>query len=166
MVNFSNYYYYSFDNFGTFDLSDGTLTINAGTFTNDTSGQINVGAGETLEIDTGFINAGTISVAAGGRLDVNGATDFSNTGAIRIAAGGVVDIDNQTVSLDELGQISGAGLLSINTGATLDLGGGTLTLGAADLNVSLAAVIAKGTVVEAGGTLLAPGQDYSRQHRI
>ena len=66
-VTFYNYYNADIDNFGTFDLSSGTLTITSGLFTNDTSGQIYVNAGETLEINEGFVNAGSISVAAGAR---------------------------------------------------------------------------------------------------
>ncbi len=110
----------------------GTLTLGGPDFINQ--GRINVGAGETLAI-----------TAAG----------FSNTGSI--VASGLVSLAG-SMTLAGLGQMSlGAGVLSEQ--GTLNLAGGTLSVGTGTSlgRLSLTGTLTGGTVVDAGGGLLALG---------
>lgn len=126
------------------------------TITND--GTIAVQAGASLAISSfatdGFQNAGTISVASGGGLTLNGG--FRNTGSISLgnATSSLVLWGSDTVS--GLGAISSSGA-DIAIWGTLDNTGGTLVIapGSAFGNLSFGpyGVLQGGTVVEQGGAV-------------
>lgn len=133
------------------EASGGTLTLGAG-FTLDTVGEgwltggvirnqgaITVESNQTLHVDSGFANVGSLAVAYGGRVLVGGATTLAAFTALETG-------------------ITGTGTLGLDAGALLDLGGGTLRLAAGSPldGATMLGTISNGTVAAAGGSL-APG---------
>ncbi len=134
------------------EASGGTLTLGTG-FTLDTVGQgwltgglirnqgaIKVESNQTLHVDSGFTNLGTLTVNYGGRVLVGG--------TLR---------DLALFTALEAG-ITGTGTLGLDSGAILDLGGGTLNLAAGSRldGATMLGTIRNGTVAATGGGL-APG---------
>ncbi|MBV9749502.1 MAG: hypothetical protein JO157_11875, partial [Acetobacteraceae bacterium] len=133
------------------EAAGGTLTLGTG-FTLDAVGEgwltgglirnqgaITVESNQTLHVDSGFTNAGTLTVNYGGRVLVGGTTSLALFTALEAG-------------------ITGTGTLGLDAGAILDLGGGTLNLAAGTPldGATMLGTIRNGTVTATGGTL-APG---------
>ncbi len=102
-------------------------------------GAITVASNQTLHVDSGFTNLGTLTVNYGGRVLVGGTTSLALFTAL------------------ELG-ITGTGTVGLDAGAILDLGGGTLNLAAGTPldGATMLGTIRNGTVAATGGSF-APG---------
>jgi hypothetical protein len=131
----NNYAASTFDNQGSLGVTDATLYVYNSTFSNE--GQITVGDGGFLEIDTStFTNTGSLTVESGGTLDLQ--TDITlaqlEGSGITVDAGGVLEISG-----------------------SLDLGGGILDIADTglfgDIVLTNGATIANGTIFPDGGTL-------------
>ena len=133
------------------EAAGGTLTLGTG-FSMDTVGQgwltgglirnqgaITVESNQTLHVDSGFTNVGTLTVDYGGRVLVGGTTNLALFTALESG-------------------ITGTGTLGLDSGAILDLGGGTLNLAAGTPldGATMLGTIRNGTVTATGGGL-APG---------
>ena len=133
------------------EAAGSTLTLGTG-FTLDTVGEgsltggvirnqgaITVESNQTLHVDSGFTNAGSLAVGYGGRVLVGGATNLAAFTALEAS-------------------VTGAGTIGLDVGALLDLGGGTLALAArSPLNgATMLGTISDGTVA-ATGCSFAPG---------
>ncbi len=167
-----------FDVGSTLSLGPTTTLTTAGSFTEfgnptgnpatlDNAGSIALtGANETLEIELdNFTNTGTISIGAGGELEINHLFglpgSFSNTGTIAFASGGNLVIGDTLTAADLTG-------ITLNGGSFLLEGayenaGQTLTTTATGLlsNIILAfGTIIGGTIDPAAGELLSQGGTF------
>lgn len=115
-------------------LGEGWLT--GGTIRN--GGSILVESNQTLHVDSGFSNAGSLAVGYAGRVLAGGTTTLPAFTALA-------------------GSITGAGTLGLDSGALLDLGGGTLTLAAGGRfdGATILGTISDGTVAATGAALAA-----------
>ena len=133
------------------EAAGGTLTLGTG-FTLDTVGEgwltgglirnqgaITVESNQTLHVDSGFTNVGSLAVGYGGRVLVGGTTSLALFTALEDG-------------------ITGAGTLGLDAGALLNLGGGTLNLAAGSPldGATMLGTISDGTVAATGGGF-APG---------
>jgi hypothetical protein len=122
-------------NAGTINASiaGGTLTLAGQNFTNQ--GQLDVGNGDTLAIDTGaFSNTGTLAVDN---------ASLALLGSLTLAGLGQMNLTQATLSV----------------GGTLNLGGSTLDIGQGSSigRLSLTGTLANGTVSDGGGGLACTG---------
>ncbi len=139
-------------------VNDGTLNLSGGTFVNyattlDNVGTIALSGSEVFdnEASTSYTldNIGTIIIGAGSELETYG-SNFVNAGSISIAAGGLLYVSGLT-TLANLGHISGAGTVEIV--GTLNLNGGTLNLGNTASNLQLGGFVENGTIIGGNGTI-------------
>lgn len=117
----------------TADVAGGTLTLAGAAFTN--LGQIDVGDGDTLAIDTGaFSNTGVVAVDE---------ASLSLGGSLTLAGLGQMNLTNATLSV----------------AGTLNLGGNTLAIGQGSSigRLSLTGTLANGTISDGGGGLAGSG---------
>ncbi len=129
---------------GTLTLGTGFMldTVGEGSLTGGlirNQGAITVESNQTLHVDAGFTNAGTLAVGYGGRVLVGGTTNLAAFTALEDS-------------------ITGAGTLGLDAGAVLALGGGTLNLAAGSPldGATMLGTISDGTITATGGSL-APG---------
>ncbi len=151
----------------TAGFAGGVLAVSGyGTFINQ--GTITVSNGETLPVTVQqFANAGTLTIASGGVVELGQLTPgfgtppaWSNAGQILVQGGTLVL--GGSITTAQLGTLAESGTgSSVVLAGTLNNAGGTLTLGGGAGPVSLSALSLTGTI--AGGTIsdstgvLAPG---------
>jgi fibronectin-binding autotransporter adhesin len=149
----------SFVNAGTFDVTGGdTSFYDYSDSTVDNQASLRV-SDATLNIFVGhFSNEGSIGIGAGGLLNVDTGTSFASTGSLTVASGGTLDLQ---IALT-LAQLESSGIVveaggTLGISGSLDLGGDTLTLDStglfSDVLLSNGGTIAGGTLLFQGGTI-------------
>ncbi len=159
----------AFENAGMLGLSNSESFSGSSTttLTNDATGTISIGAYTTLSLtgSQSFSNAGKVMVGPLGGLMIGSGVTFTNAGTIALDPAGTFDL-NASATLSALGAITGGGTLIVESGRTLNLGGGTLELGTgqsfATLRLNGGSVVngtlkydATGGLVNSGGTITA-----------
>jgi fibronectin-binding autotransporter adhesin len=120
-------------NTGTIEATEGTLTFNGTTVTNN-GGKI-VDDGQTMTLTESTINGGTVTVTGAGDLQLTNSSTIEG-GTLTNSSTGTIEALSFTT--DELGGTitnPAGGVVRVDNGATLNLKGGTYTgLGAVQLN--------------------------------